>query len=196
MERWERETLAKSARYIGRAREWARLEELISGFLARPERHPVPVIGIRADGGMGKSRMVHEFLMRGPSPRGLVLRGKTISYTAAPYWVFATVLKHLMGAGEGDPVETVRRKWEALLERLRGFELLPEDQRAESRARLDEHEDYLAYLLGVAREPQRIGQVRPARLKELFFESFRLGLEAASALPEGGPEASGLPGAG
>ena len=73
VERWERETVAKSKKYVGRKAEWAELEKLMKKYFSTPQPLPVSVIGIRADGGMGKSRMVHEFLNRGPCPRGLVL---------------------------------------------------------------------------------------------------------------------------
>ncbi len=177
VERWERDSLTKSRKYVGRAAEWAELEKTVSFWLDRPEMRPVPVVGLRADGGMGKSRMVHEFLSRGPCPRGLILRGKTISYTAAPYWVFVGVLKNLMGVQEGDAVTTVRSKWDELLERFSGaLELDPVRIGA-----FLEREDYLAYLLGVARAPEKIKSARPEELKKTLFETFRVFLEAAAA---------------
>lgn len=182
VERWERDTLAKSKAYVGRESEW----EAFGGFMEEyfveggPER--IKVAGLRADGGMGKSRMVHEFLTRGPCPRGIILKGKTISYADAPYWVFVSVFKHLMGVSEGDPVPTIREKWESTYGRIKALPLLDEDKREETLAALDEHEDYIAYLLGVPREPEEIKKIKPDELKELIFTSFRLFIEAASAL--------------
>lgn len=188
VERWERDTLAKSKAYVGRESEWAALGKFMEDYFSggRPER--IKVAGLSADGGMGKSRMVHEFLTRGPCPRGLLLKGKTISYADAPYWVFVSVFKNLMGVSEGDPVETVRRKWEETCERLKTLALLDEGEREQTRARLDEHEDYLAYLLGVPRDPEAIKRIKPDELKELIFTSLRIFLEASSAL-EGEGEA-------
>lgn len=176
VERWERDSLTKSRKYVGRESEWAELEKAVSHWLNRDERRPVPVVGLRADGGMGKSRMVHEFLSRGPCPRGLVLRGKTISYTAAPYWVFVGTLKNLMGVQEGDAVTVVRAKWEELLDRFRAAI----DCEPERIAAFLEREDYLAYLLGVSREPERIKAAKAEELKKTLFDTFRLFLEAAA----------------
>lgn len=180
VERWERDSLTKSRKYVGRAGEWSEMEKAFAHWLGRESLRPVTMIGVRADGGMGKSRMVHEFLGRGPCPRGLVLRGKTISYTAAPYWVFASVIKNLMQVQEGDAVETVRARWEELIERFRAVrERAPE--------RVDaflEREDYLAYLLGVARDPATVKSARPEDLKNIFFDTFRLFFEAVAVFSE------------
>ena len=188
VERWERDTLAKSKAYVGRASEWAALGSFMEGYFGGGQPEKIKVAGLRADGGMGKSRMVHEFLSRGPCPRGVILKGKTISYADAPYWVFISMFKSLMGASEGDPVQTVRAKWEAAYERLKELPLLDGERREEFRARLEEHGDYLAYLLGVPRDPETIKRIKPDELKELIFTSFRLFIEAASAL-EGEGEA-------
>ena len=171
---------------VSYCKKWKELEKFVKDYFeSKPGAH-VPVVGLRADGGMGKSRLVHEFIDRSSCPKGLVLKGKTISYAAAPYWVFASVIKNIMEASEGDPVEKVREKWEALLERLGEFSHLPEDTGESARQPLAECEDYLAYLLGVAREADRIKAVKPDKLKKIIFDAFRTFLEAASALPDEG----------
>ncbi len=182
VERWERDTLAKSKAYVGRESEWDALGAFMEDYFCEDGPERIKVAGLRADGGMGKSRMTHEFLSRGPCPRGLILKGKTISYADAPYWVFISVFKNLMGASEGDSVETVRRKWSAAYERLRSLPLLDEEKRQKILAGLEQHEDYLAYLLGVPHDPETIKKKKPDELKELIFTTFRLFIEAASAL--------------
>ena len=186
VERWERDTLAKSKAYVGRQSEWDALEEFMQGYFAGGGPEKLKVVGLRADGGMGKSRMVHEFLTRGPCPRGLILKGKTISYANAPYWVFVSVFKYLMGASEGDPVDTVRAKWEKACERLKQLPRVPEAEREAVRKTLAEHEEYLAYLLGVPKNPEAIKKIKPDELKEMIFTTFRLFIEAASALEDDG----------
>ncbi len=183
-ERWDRDALTKSRTYVGRETEWEDLETFVKEYFESGPGAHVPVVGLKADGGMGKSRLVYEFLNRGSCPRGLVLKGKTISYAAAPYWVFISLMKNMMEASEGDSAETVREKWEALRERLIEFSRLPEDKRENARQSLAEHEDYLAYLLGMAHEAGRIKAVKPDKLKKIIFNSFRVFLEAASALPD------------
>jgi adenylate cyclase len=186
VERWDRDTLAKSRAYVGREKEWGELKSFMKEYLESEPEARVPVVGLKADGGMGKSRLVHEFLNRGSCPQGPVLKGKTISFAAAPYWIFVSLIKNMMKASEGDPVETVREKWKKLFERLNEFSRLPEDNRESARQSLAEHEDYLAYLLGVAPEADRIKAVKPDKLKKIIFKAFHVFLEAASALPDEG----------
>ena len=186
VERWERDSLAKSKEYVGREHEWSEFGPYIEKAFSAPQGSPVQVVGLRADGGMGKSRMVYEFLSRGKCPRGLILKGKTISYTSAPYWVFISLIKNMLGVQEGDAAETIRGKWESLLERLQAFERLPDKERADKAEELKEYEDHLAYLLGVAREMDRIKSMEPDKLKKLIFESFRIFLEASSAQGDDG----------
>ena len=181
VERWERDSLAKSKKYVGRDQEWSEFGNYIEKAFSAPPGSPVQAVGLRADGGMGKSRMVYEVLSRGECPRGLMLKGKTISYTAAPYWIFISLIKNMLGVQEGETAETIRQKWESLLEKLLRFERLPEDENGQRAETLKEHEDYLAYLLGVARETDRIKTIDPDKLKKFIFESFRIFLEAAGA---------------
>ncbi len=188
VERWDRDTLAKSKAYVGRASEWDALGGFMESYFGGEVPERIKVAGLKADGGMGKSRMAHEFLGRGPCPRGLILKGKTISSADAPYWVFVSVFKNLMGASEGDSVETVRRKWAEFYERLKELPLLDDEKRKDTLAALERHEDYLAYLLGVPSDPETIKKKKPDELKELIFTTFRLFMEAASALEGDGED--------
>jgi len=185
VERWERDSLAKSKKYVGREHEWSEFGPYVGKALSGSPDAPPQVVGLRADGGMGKSRMVYEYLARGDCPRGLVLKGKTISYTSAPYWIFISLMKYMLGVQEGEAPEKIREKWESLLEKLLRFERLPNNKDGRVEA-LKEHEDYLAYLLGVARETGRIKSIEPDKLKKIIFESFRIFLEAASAQSDEG----------
>ena len=186
VERWDRETLAKSRKYVGRAQEWGALEAFLKKYFASKENPHVPVVALKADGGMGKSRMAHEFFSGGPCPSGLIFKGKTISYAEAPYWIFVNLMKNMMGVSEGDPAETVSEKWNDLFATLKTFPRLPEAAREEAEKSLAEQEEYLAYLLGVAREPERIKAIKPDKLKDIFFASFRAFLEAAAAARDEG----------
>ncbi|MBN2289046.1 MAG: adenylate/guanylate cyclase domain-containing protein, partial [Candidatus Glassbacteria bacterium] len=57
VERWERDSLAKSKKYVGRQHEWSEFGSFIKEALSAGPGSPVRVVGLRADGGMGKSRM-------------------------------------------------------------------------------------------------------------------------------------------
>ena len=180
VERWERDSMARSREYIGRESEWKEFEKYANESLEKSTGEGVSVIGLRADGGMGKSRMVHEFLRRGACPRGIILKGRTISYTMAPYRVFISVLKNLMGVQEGDPTDTVREHWQELLESILELKLAPDDRRESLKSTLMELEDYLAYLLGVSRDEDAIKSQDPNKLKEKFFAGFKAFFEVAS----------------
>ena len=180
VERWERDSMARSREYIGRDSEWKEFEKYAEEALEKSSAEGIRVIGLRADGGMGKSRMVHEFLRRGACPRGIILKGKTISYTMAPYRVFIGVLKNMMGVQEGDPTDTVRERWEEILEEVLELENAPVDRRESLKNSLAEIEDYLAYLLGICRDEEGIKSQDPNKLKEKFFSGFKAFFEAAS----------------
>ncbi|MEA2064272.1 MAG: tetratricopeptide repeat protein, partial [Gemmatimonadota bacterium] len=96
-------------------------------------------------------------------------------------WVFVSLLKNMLEVQEGELPEVVRQKWESLIDKLCRFERLPEGERGTRAEAFKENEDYLAYLLGVAREAERIKSIEPDKLKKLIFDSFCIFLEAASA---------------
>ncbi|MEA1996106.1 MAG: adenylate/guanylate cyclase domain-containing protein [Gemmatimonadota bacterium] len=187
-ERWERESEVKSEKYIGRSSEWKQLESYLNQYYSSaPRKCKVPVIGLRGDGGIGKSRMVYEFLCNGPCQPGVLIKGKAISYTSAPYRVFVSMMKNMLGLlSGGEPVQVVKALWQNFLGQLKEFARVPEDERRAKAASLDECEDYLAYLLGISRDEERIKSLEPDKLKAMIFDSFRRFFEALAALPDQG----------
>jgi predicted ATPase len=63
-------------------------------------------MAIRGEAGIGKSRLVHEFIAKHRSGEGfLVLRGQTLSFAQPPCWAWTTLLRNLMGVQHGSDTD-------------------------------------------------------------------------------------------
>lgn len=72
------------------------------------------VLGIKGEAGIGKSRLVHEFIKRNCENEDiLLLKGQTLSYAQPPYWLWTTLLRNLLNIEFGSGLE-----YEEFLERL------------------------------------------------------------------------------
>jgi serine/threonine protein kinase/tetratricopeptide (TPR) repeat protein len=116
-----RTLLGKPTKLVGRDRELAMLEATFSEVVEEPVARAVL---ISAPPGMGKSRLVHEFLerRRGKSVAILAARGDA-HRSNAPFGMLAGALRREAGIAEGEAVEAQREK---LAERI-GRHLRPED---------------------------------------------------------------------
>ncbi len=99
---WERVELVKHSRMVGRDKELSRLNnhltsepELNDDGFAKPH-----IIGIRAEAGMGKSRLCSEFTA---SLTVTLLKGQTIAYAQPSNWVWMTLLRDFFQVNEIDP---------------------------------------------------------------------------------------------
>ncbi|MGQ9630626.1 MAG: ATP-binding protein [bacterium] len=118
-ERWERCPVLGRSKLVGREREIELLNLSYSKLRRRGEKRPLAV-GIKASMGLGKSRLIHDFLkslMEDENRRTEVLQGYTLSYINNPYWIFLTLLRRYLGIGEEDE-ENGREKLEGGIERL------------------------------------------------------------------------------
>jgi class 3 adenylate cyclase/predicted ATPase len=105
-QRWERASRMASSPLVARKNEiaflkraWKDLKSGATGTSRRGSpRHMV--LGITGDAGIGKSRLVHEFLrsqkMTGPIR---VLRGQTISYGQPAFWLWSTLTESALSKG-------------------------------------------------------------------------------------------------
>src|SRR5258705_8494905 len=76
------------------------------------------VVGIAAEAGAGKSRLIYEFRSRLWDRPVLHLAGRCLSYrSGVPYLPILYLLRHLWEIGEGDPPEEVAAKVAAGLRR-------------------------------------------------------------------------------
>ena len=93
--------------FVGRERELATLEALF----AQVEAGQGQVVGIVAEAGGGKSRLLYEFRQRLQDKRVTYLEGRCLSYgSTIPYHPLIDVLRHNCGISETDSPETIIEK--------------------------------------------------------------------------------------
>src|SRR5215467_7450385 len=93
--------------FVGRERELATLEALF----AQVEAGQGQVVGIVAEAGGGKSRLLYEFRQRLQDKRVTYLEGRCLSYgSSIPYHPLIDVLRHNCGISETESPETINEK--------------------------------------------------------------------------------------
>ncbi|HVT18278.1 MAG TPA: adenylate/guanylate cyclase domain-containing protein [Thermoanaerobaculia bacterium] len=142
--------------FVGRQRERAVLEELRERAAAGEGQ----VVGIAAEAGAGKSRLVYEFRSM-PWDRPMVwLSARCLSYASGvPYLPILYLLRGHWDIGEGDDSSAIAAKVTAGLERA-GLDL------EESRA-------YLLHLLGVGEDDEKLAELSPQALQARTFHILR-----------------------
>jgi DNA-binding SARP family transcriptional activator/predicted ATPase len=136
--RWDARSTRELTRFVGREAEMARLGEL----LERAARGSGQVVAIVGDPGVGKSRLVHEFIGSTPAADWTVLETGTTSHdTEATYLPIANLLRTWFKIGERDTQTEAAGKLRSGVAALDGalapmlpplaalLDLLPEDQR-------------------------------------------------------------------
>lgn len=152
------EPLSGSARspFVGRQREMAILEQLRE----RADGGEGQVVGIAAEAGAGKSRLVYEFRRRLWDRPVLFLAGRCLSYAGGmPYLPILYMLRNEWGIGEADDPATIAAKVAASLER----------------AGLDPRESlpFLLHLLGVKEGTETVAELSPQALQARTFRILR-----------------------
>src|SRR5499426_1611334 len=95
------------APFVGREREVATLEALF----AQVEAGQGQVVGIVAEAGGGKSRLLYEFRQRLQDKQVTYLEGRCLSYgSSIPYHPLIDVLRHNCDISETDSPETITEK--------------------------------------------------------------------------------------
>src|SRR2546423_3427246 len=95
---------------VGRDRELALIESVFERVAEEHSPHLVPIYG---DAGVGKSRLVTEFLSRAEAHPGcaIVLRGRCLPYgEGVTYWPLAEILKGHAGVLDTDPPDLALEK--------------------------------------------------------------------------------------
>jgi transcriptional regulator with AAA-type ATPase domain/tetratricopeptide (TPR) repeat protein len=106
-----------STEFVGRQAELS----LLQGLLQRAREGRGQLVSIVGDPGIGKTRLVREFV-HGLPPDGIgLLKGECVSYGATvPYHLVLDVLRDACGIQEADPPDAIAVKARQLLERLGG----------------------------------------------------------------------------
>jgi predicted ATPase len=142
--------------FVGRERELAVLDELYE----QVEAGQGQVVGIVAEAGGGKSRLLYEFRQRLQDKRVTYLEGRCLSYGGSiPYHPFMDVLRHNCGISETDSPGTIIDKVRLALQEV-GMD-------AEASA------PYLLQLLGVQEGTESIAVLTPEAVKTRTFDTLR-----------------------
>jgi predicted ATPase len=144
------------SQFVGRERELATLEEIF----AQVEAGHGQVVGIVAEAGGGKSRLLYEFRQRLQAKRVTYLEGRCLSYgSTIPYHPLIDVLRHNCGISETESPDTI-------IEKVR-FALHEVGIDAENSA------PYLLQLLGVKEGTESIAAFTPEAIRTHTFETLK-----------------------
>jgi class 3 adenylate cyclase/tetratricopeptide (TPR) repeat protein len=147
---------------IGREREVAHLREAFD----RIREGRGEVVGVVAEAGVGKSRLLYEF-RRALAGRALYLEGRCISWgQTIPFLPIVEMLKRGMGLEEGDRDETIREKVDRALRAVQ----------ADAR-----YAPFLLNLLGVAADDPALRGMAAEAKRRYTFEALRSLTLAGSA---------------
>jgi predicted ATPase len=142
--------------FVGRERELATFEALF----AQVEAGHGQVVGIVAEAGGGKSRLLYEFRQRLAEKRVTYLEGRCLSYgSTIPYHPLIDVLRHNCGISETDSPETINEKVR--------FALHEVGMNAEASA------PYLLQLLGVKEGTVSIAAFTPEAVRARTFDTLK-----------------------
>ncbi len=162
----EQAILSGTARspFVGRQREMATLDELRD----RAEGGEGQVVGIAAEAGAGKSRLVYEFRRTVWDRPVLFLAGRCLSYASGiPYLPILYMLRNHWEIGEADDPTTIRSK---IISGLRAAGTEPEEALP-----------YLLLLLGLKEGTERVSELSPQALQARTFRILRQAILNASS---------------
>ena len=153
--------------FVGRERELAVLDDL----LEQVEQGQGQVVGIVAEAGGGKSRLLYEFRQRLHNKRVTYVEGRCLSYGhTIPYHPIIDVLRNHCGITETDDPEAIAEKVRFALQEV-GME-------AEGSA------PYLLQLLGVQEGTESLAHFRPDTIRLRTFDTLRqLSLKGSQQRP-------------
>jgi len=144
--RWTR----RRSIYVGRENEQnllrARLAEL-----AQPEATTTLLLGIQGDAGLGKSRLVHEFLQE-TGQKAVLLQGVASGVCSAPYNIFSSLLEALFRVHVNEPLPEKRRKLDE------GIAALGESLDESKKTALEDIKPLLGHLLEIRSNDSRLKQ--------------------------------------
>jgi len=142
--------------FVGRERELATLEALF----AQVEAGQGQVVGIVAEAGGGKSRLLYEFRQCLRDKRVTYLEGRCLSYgSTMPYHPLIDVLRHNCGISETDSPETISAKIRFALQ--------------EVGINTEEFSPYLLQLLGVKDGTESIAVLTPEAIRTRTFDTLK-----------------------
>lgn len=111
--RWDRTEKIRTSSFVGRSDEMSILDKKLalqkSGETGTNRLGGAKhlIFGIKSEAGMGKSRLVHEFIRRQCDERDdiLVLKSQALSYAQPAYWLWTSLLRDLLELEQGNKLD-------------------------------------------------------------------------------------------
>jgi adenylate cyclase len=138
--------------YVGRQSELAALQQAYQAVAQHIQQAEVAcqkvacqpiLVGIKGAAGMGKSRLLYEFLAARRHPR-FVLQAATPHVIQNPYCVFTTLIKQYLNISHFDAPQVVKRKLETSFKTLEAY--LPDSEELQT---LRDIRPLIGFLIGV-----------------------------------------------
>jgi len=175
LHRWQ----MRRSKYVGRDKELVFLDEKYESVkkrLSDPEfqEYKPMLIGIKGEAGMGKSRLVDEFLKSKPE-LPFYLHGSAPRVAPQPFCIFTSLIRKHLGISQIDKKEIISTKLET------GFkELAKSLYDKEEKENLSSQLPILGHLLGVKYDDIRL-QLEPKELRPHIHTAIRYFIEALAA---------------
>ena len=144
------------SRFVGRARELATLEALLEQVASGNGQ----VVGLVAEAGQGKSRLLYEFRQRVAGKVITYFEGRCLSYgSSMPYHPILDVVRHHCGINDADSTDAIIEKVGIALQ--------------DARMAVEASAPYLLRLLGVQKDAESISMLTPEAVKTRTFDTLR-----------------------
>jgi class 3 adenylate cyclase len=144
------------SQFVGRSRELAVLEELLEQVTAGQGQ----VVGLVAEAGGGKSRLLYEFRQRLHTRQVTYLEGRCLSYgRSIPYHPIIDIVRHNCGITDTDSPATITEKVRIALHEV-GLEA-------------EDATPYLLQLLGVKDGTEGLTRLTPEAIKTHTFDTLK-----------------------
>jgi class 3 adenylate cyclase/predicted ATPase len=135
--------------YIGRETELATLQQALTGLASNSSL--LPVIGIRGEAGLGKTRLVYEFELANQE-QARFLHGACSALSPSPLNLFSSIFETLFRLQINENLPQKRQKLDA------GFSRLLEGCNADDKAELQDIKPLIAFLLEIRSDDARLKQ--------------------------------------
>lgn len=186
VERWERSKLIQKPEYVGRDKELNEIEDLYKQTKSQigkidPDYKPT-VIGLRSPAGLGKSRLIYEFIQRIKKKHKLntleniKISGYTKSYAQAPYTLWTSLIKNYVGINETDTKEIIRDKFE------NSYSQISNELTRNEKQNFEKAKPILGFILGLTYEDIRLEKPDLKSLQAEIFLVIRYFLEAITKI--------------
>jgi class 3 adenylate cyclase/predicted ATPase len=156
--RWERTPLVAGTGFIGREKELALLADALDEASMESEERPPVMVAITGPAGIGKSRLVHEFLVRsGLWGTAAHVAGRTTRFASSAFQLFTSIPKERWGLENPDSPEAVSRLTDGLKKQAAFLDEASGDALLRS-------EPLLCYAFGVHTDDLRVRNLDPQSL--------------------------------